>query len=424
MVRSRDAQSDSKSQYYENLKSQAQQRLEQLRAASPVKEGPSLLQRLEGNGVSRRDFMKWAAAMAAALSLPVTFRREVAQAAELLDRIPVIYLHLAECTGCSESLLRSDSPTLDTLIFDYISLEYHETLMAASGWQSEEILETSMEQHKGNYILMVEGAVPMAAGGTYLTIGPHAHTGEYILRKAADGAAAVIAVGACATYGGIQAARPNPTNARRISRVVNKAVINIAGCPPSEANIIGTILHYVLFGTLPALDSFGRPRWAYNMRVHDMCERRGRFDAGEFVQRFGDDGARRGYCLYRVGCKGPFTFNNCAIERFNQHTSWPIQAGHGCIGCSEPDFWDTMAPYEEPRKNHLYAGVFGGMGADATADKIGIGLLTATAVGIGAHAIYSITQGNFRNPSLDDKKSVVPSQESTDQSTETESQPK
>ncbi|ADU65819.1 hydrogenase small subunit [Desulfurispirillum indicum] len=382
------------------LDAQAEKRLQELRAMPSLKSGPTFSEKLKERGISRRQFMQWAATITAAMSLPVTFTRRVAEAAELLDRIPVIYLHMAECTGCSESLLRTDSPTLESLIFDYLSLEYHETIMAASGWQAEENLERAMDVHQGKYILMVEGAVPAGRDSFYLTIGPHAHTGESIVKKAADGAAAVIAVGACATYGGIQAARPNPTNARPVSKIISKAVINIAGCPPSESNIVGTILHYILFGTLPALDSFGRPRWAYGMRVHDMCERRGRFDAGEFVQRFGDDGARRGYCLYRVGCKGPYTFNNCAIERFNQHTSWPVQAGHGCIGCSEPNFWDTMAPYEEPRKDHLYSGVFGGMGADATADKIGIALLTATAVGIGAHAVYSVVQGNFRNPKV------------------------
>ena len=87
-------------------------------------------------------------------------------------------------------------------------------------------------------------------------------------------------------------------------------------------------------------------------------------------------------------------FNNCSKNKFNSHMSWPIQAGHGCIGCSEPDFWDTMGPFEEPTSNRLYNTVFDGLGADATADKIGIGLLTATGVGIAAHATIS----KFKNP--------------------------
>lgn len=374
----------------------AQQRLEQL-AAAPDVAGSSLSKRAATAGISRRDFMKWSLAMTAAMGLPASFAPLTARAAELTDKIPVIWLHMAECTGCSESLIRTDAPTIDTLIFDHLSLEYHETLMAAAGWQAEENLEHAVEKYQGKYIMIVEGGIPAGDSEFYLSIGPHAKTGQAICKHVGAGAAAVLAVGTCSSYGGIQAAAPNPTNAQPLSKIIDKAVINVPGCPPSEKNIVGTVLHYILFGTLPSLDYFGRPRWAYGMRIHDLCERRGRFDAGEFVEQFGDEGAKRGYCLYKVGCKGPYTFNNCSREKFNQHTSWPVQAGHGCIGCSEPDFWDSMAPYEEPRADHLYSSLFSG-GADATADKIGIALLSATAVGIGAHAALSILQGSFRNP--------------------------
>ena len=142
-------------------------------------------------------------------------------------------------------------------------------------------------------------------------------------------------------------------------------------------------------GALPAVDAYNRPKWAYSLRIHDLCERRGHFDAGEFVEQFGDENAKNGFCLYKVGCKGPYTFNNCAKNRFNQHTSWPVQAGHGCIGCSEPNFWDTMVPLEEPVADRLFDAAFAGLGADATADKIGITLLGATAVGIAVHAAIS-----------------------------------
>ena len=166
------------------------------------------------------------------------------------------------------------------------------------------------------------------------------------------------------------------------------------GCPPNEKNIVGNVLNFILFGTLPSLDAYNRPKWAYGRRIHDLCERRGHFDAGEFVQTFGDEGAKNGYCLYKVGCKGPYTFNNCSQERFNSHTSWPVQAGHGCIGCSEPDFWDNMGPFEEPLSNRLYKSVFNGFGADATADKIGVGILALTGVAIAAHAVISAFKGD------------------------------
>ncbi|MDR0761876.1 MAG: hydrogenase small subunit [Campylobacteraceae bacterium] len=370
---------------HQELYDKIAQRLKTLAKFPRIKEEKPIDALLEESGISRRDFMKWAAGMTAMLSLPSTFTPLMAQAAELVDRLPVIWLHMAECTGCSESLLRTDAPTIDSLIFDYISLEYHETVMAASGWQAEHNLEEAIEKYKGRYILMVEGGIPAGSSEFYLTVGPHGKKGAEHARDAAASAAAIFAIGTCSSFGGIQAANPNPTNAKPLSKITNKPVINVPGCPPSEKNIIGNVLHYIFFGTLPSLDVYNRPKWAYGIRIHDLCERRGHFDAGEFVQQFGDEGAKKGYCLYKVGCKGPYTFNNCSRERFNQHTSWPVQAGHGCIGCSEPDFWDAMGPFEEPLGDRLYNTLYS-VGADATADRVGVALLTVTAVGIAAHA--------------------------------------
>lgn len=356
---------------------------------------------LQNNGVSRRDFMKWVAAMTATMALPASFIPLTARAAELAGRIPVVWLHMAECTGCSESLLRSDAPSIDSLIFDYISLEYHETVMAASGWQAEENAHNAMKTYKDNYILMVEGGIPSGGSEFYLTIGANGQTGAESAREAAKNAKAIFAIGTCSSFGGVQAANPNPTSAVPLSKITNKPVINVPGCPPSEKNIVGSLLHFILFGTLPPLDAYNRPTWAYGIRIHDLCERRGHFDAGEFVQSFGDEGAKKGYCLYKVGCKGPYTFNNCSRLGFNQHTSWPIKAGHGCIGCSEPSFWDTMSPFEEPLANKLYATSFSGLGADKTADTVGAVLLSATAIGIAAHAALSIA---MRNKDLENKE--------------------
>lgn len=360
-------------------------RLNELEKLPALNSKRSIKQALSEAGFSRRDFMKWAGAMTAFMALPASFVPVVARAAELADRAPVIWLHMAECTGCSESLLRSETPTIDSLIFEHISLEYHETVMAASGWQAEQTLENSMKKHKGNYILMVEGGIPTGSTESYLTLGAHGKTGFQIAKEACENAKAILAIGTCSSFGGIQAANPNPSNSKSLHKVTSKAIINVPGCPPSEKNIVGNVLQFLLFKEAPALDVYNRPKWAYGLRIHDLCERRGRFDAGEFVEHFGDEGAKKGYCLYKVGCKGPYTFNNCSRERFNSHTSWPIQAGHGCIGCSEPDFWDTMQPFEEPMASRQFDTVFGS-GADATADKIGIGVLCLTGVAIAAHA--------------------------------------
>ena len=350
----------------------------------PSSKEESIEEMLEGKGFERRDFMKWAAGITAMLALPAQFTPLFAEAAKLADRVPLVWLHMAECTGCSESLIRSASPTIDSLIFDYVSIEYHETLMAAAGWQAEENLDNALEKYKGRYILLVEGGVPTANNGQYLTLGAHGKTGLSIVTAAAKDAAAIFSIGTCSSFGGIQAAAPNPTGAKGVDKVVSQPVINVPGCPPSETNIVGTLMHFLLFGTLPALDRYSRPKWAYGHRIHDLCEGRGHFDAGEFVESFGDDGAKDGWCLYKQGCKGPYTFNNCSTERFNQGTSWPVQAGHGCMGCSEPDFWDTMGPLEQPIKSHLV------MGLNTTVDKVGTTLLTATVVGIGAHAVASM----------------------------------
>ncbi|WP_455757251.1 hydrogenase small subunit [Sulfurimonas sp.] len=375
---------------------QLSSRLDKLANLPKLDDEKSISKLIEEKGFSRRDFMGWAGAMTSMLMLPASFTPLVAKAAEVADRLPLVWLHMAECTGCSESLLRSATPTIDSLIFDYISLEYHETIMAASGWQAEHNLEHAMEKYKGKYILMVEGGIPHGESDFYLTVGAHGKTGEKHAIEASENAAAIFAIGTCSSFGGVQAAAPNPTNATALSNVTNKPVINVPGCPPSESNIVGTLLHFILYGTLPALDVYNRPKWAYGLRIHDNCERRGRFDAGEFVQQFGDAGAKDAYCLYKVGCKGPYTFNNCARQKFNQGTSWPVQSGHGCMGCSEPDFWDKMGIVHEPLGNRLYHTAFGGLGSDATADKIGVGLITVTAVGIAAHAAISA----IKNPKV------------------------
>lgn len=369
------------------------ERLDKLSKLDSYSSSGNLEERALQKGLDRRDFIKWAGALTATMALPASFVPLTVRAAEVANRLPVIWLHMAECTGCSESLLRSEDPSIDSIIFDYISLEYHETVMAAAGFQAEKSLHNAIKKHKGNYILMVEGGIPY---GTeyFLTIGAEGRTGAQECRDAAEGAAAIFAIGTCSSFGGVQAAYPNPSNAQPLSKIINKPVINVPGCPPSEKNIVGNIMYFVMFGTLPALDAYNRPTWAYGHRIHDLCERRGHFDAGEFVQSFGDENAKNGYCLYKMGCKGPYTFNNCSKLRFNSHTSWPIQAGHGCIGCSEPNFWDTMSPFEEPIGNKMFRTSYDGIGADKTANTVGTVILAATAVGIAAHAAVSALTKN------------------------------
>lgn len=335
---------------------------------------------LKERGISRRSFLKWTSMMTAALMLPPMFKPLVAQAAEQFSRLPVVWLHFAECTGCSEALLRSSYPNVDDILLDTISLEYHETLMAAAGYQAEANLEKAMADFPGKFICVIEGAIPLGMDGKYLTLGPKGKTGLELAKEVTAKAGATICIGSCSAFGNIPAAKPNPTDCVGISKALGISTVNIAGCPPNPTNFVGTLLHFLMFGGIPALDANGRPLWAYGKRIHDYCERRPHYDAAEFVEEWGDAGAKKGWCLYKVGCKGPYTFANCSRVRFNDAISWPVMAGHGCIGCTEPGFWDTMAPLEKPINEATIGG------GEKTVDTIGAALLGVTVAGIAVHA--------------------------------------
>lgn len=376
--------------YYDKLFKQCRSRLDELKATQPL-QAIDFQEILSDEGYDRREFMKWASAATAMLMLPPMFTPLVAEAAELMTRVPVIWLELQDCAGNSEALLRSDGPKIDEILLDIISLEFHETLMMAAGHQAEAQLHDAMETFKGKYLLFVEGSIPMGMEGQYGTIGASGETfHEHLLHVAAD-AAAIVAVGSCATYGGVPAAAPNPTGAVGVMDVIRgKPIINIPACPANPSNMVGVILHFVLTGQIPELDSLLRPKFAFGYRIHDNCERRAHFDAGEYVEEWGDVGSQNNFCLYKVGCKGPMTFNNCSIVRYNEAVNWPIGVGHGCIGCSEPDFWDKYA-YERPMSDANIKAPTGGV--EKTVDEFGLGVLTATAVGIGIHAVASAVAG-------------------------------
>jgi len=377
--------------YYTDLYASCQKRIEELEKLTPLNNRPDFTQSIEEQGLERRDFLKWASATTAMLMLPASFTPLVAQAAVLMNRVPVIWVELQDCAGNSEALLRSDGPQIDEIILDIISLEFQETLQAAAGHQAEKQMEEAMEHFDGKYLLFVEGAIPLGMNGQFGTIGAKGETFEEHLHRAAKGAAAVVAVGSCATFGGIPAAAPNPTDAVGVMDVVKgKPIINIPACPANPSNMVGVILHYVLTGTIPELDSLLRPKFAFGYRIHDNCERRAHFDAGEYVEEWGDEGAKNNFCLYKVGCKGPMTFNNCSIIRYNEGVNWPIGVGRGCIGCSEPDFWDKYA-YERPMANANIKAPTGGV--EKTVDEFGLGLLTAAGIGIGIHAAASVIAG-------------------------------
>lgn len=346
------------------------------------------MRRLTASGVDRRSFLRYCAGITGVLALPPSYAPRVAAALTAVDRPALVWLEFQDCAGDTESFLRARNPSVADVVLDLLSVDYHETIMAAAGHQAEEARDATLA--KGGHIVVVEGSVPLGAGGGYCTIG--GRSAEQLLKLATRNAAAVINVGSCSAYGGLPAASPNPTGAVAVSDVISGVpIINLPGCPMNVDNLTATVAHYLTFKELPATDDLGRPLFAYGALIHDNCPRRGHFDAGEFVEQWGDEGHRQGWCLYRMGCKGPSTFHNCPTAQWNGGTSWPIGAGHGCIGCSEPKFWDTMSPFYD-RLPHVEAA-----GLNATAEKIGLAVVGASATIFAAHGAAKIIQHTIRH---------------------------
>ena len=307
--------------------------------SDPATLGAVLTQR----GVSRRSFLKFCATTASLMALPPAVVPQMAEALTRARRPSVIWLPFQECTGCTESILRSHAPTLEGLIFDSISLDYHHTIMAAAGDQAEASRHAAMDQQRGNYLLLVDGAIPLGNKG-YSTISGQSNVD--MLKESAAGAAAIIAIGTCAAFGGIPKAKPNPTGAVPVDAIIkDKPIVNVSGCPPIPIVITAVLAHYLTFTKLPALDEHKRPLAFFGNSIHDRCYRRPFFEQRMFAKSFDDEGAKKGWCLFELGCKGPTTYNACATVKWNEGTSYPIESGHPCLGCSEPDFWDNGSFY-------------------------------------------------------------------------------
>ncbi len=352
----------------------------------PELKGGTIYESMREKGITRRDFLTFCSMMAATLALPASFAPQIAEALEKKKKPTVVWLEFQDCAGNTEAFLRASAPTVKELVLDVLNVEYHETIMAAAGHQAEKSLEDVVKNLKGQYIAVVEGSIPLKDGGVYCCIG--GRSAIDIVKEVCGGALATLAVGTCAAYGGIPAAAPNPTGAVGVSDAVpGITVVNLPGCPVNVENITATVVHFLTFGSLPSLDKHGRPLFAYGKRIHDNCERRAHFDAGQFVRQWGDEGHRQGWCLYEMGCKGPETFKNCPRIKYNEGTSWPVGAGHGCIGCAEPAFWDKMTPFYKRLPQPP------GFGVEKTADKVGAGLAAVTGAAIVAHGIGRVLAG-------------------------------
>jgi hydrogenase small subunit len=349
----------------------------------------------ELSGVSRRDFLKFCTVVAASIGLPLGMGAKIAEAVTSAKRPPVLWLSAQECTGCTESLLRTNHPTLEKLILELISLDYHETLNAGAGHQAEAARIKSMKENKGKYILVVDGSIPVKDDGIYCKVG--GKTALALLEEMGPQAAAVVAIGSCASWGGVPAADPNPTGALPVHEIfkmkgIQTPVVNIPGCPPNGYNFLSTVLYLVTFKKLPELDDEGRPKFAYGRLIHDNCERRPHFDAGRFAVEFGDEGHRKGYCLYKLGCKGPESHNNCPTLLYGDvgSGSWPVGTGHPCFGCSDKNVGFTVSLHTPAKLKDLtpptiFPGIVEDRGKGAAIGAVAVAAgLAGAALGAGA----------------------------------------
>jgi len=348
--------------------------------------------------LSRRDFLKICSTTAALLGVGQAAIPRIAEALEkaAAKRPSVIWLNFASDTGCTEALIKASYPNAAQLILETLSLDYNETVMAAAGTQAEEILSAALK--RGDYFLIIEGGIPTKKGYGMIARREMLDIGKEFAAKAK----AVIAVGSCATWGGVPAGSPNPAGLQGVREALGVQAINLDLCPVNEGILVATIVDILVTGRIPALDSVGRPKIFYGQTIHDQCERRAHFEAGRFVERFGSNEEELGYCLYKMGCKGPMAYANCSKFRYNDRVSWCIGAGAPCIGCAEPGWVDKFAGFYERLPGVKIPGIDG---VEAGADKVGMVAGAATAVGIVGHAIGTKLSGRFKGePSAKDEE--------------------
>jgi hydrogenase small subunit len=366
---------------------------------------------LARRGVTRRRFLEFCGAVAVSLGLAEAAIPAIAATLEEScsgigkgegKLKPVIWLELASCTGCTESFAQVDTPDVASVVLELIALNYAETLSAGAGYTLEEAKKQTIEECKGNYIVIIEGALMEGWDGNALRIANE--KGIDIVWEACSNAGAVVCAGSCAVDGGWQAADPNPGGAIGIQAYLEKRaaaegftgqlppLINVPSCPANPEHLVAVLVDVLLVGAVPALNEYGMPQLMFGEYIHDNCPRRGHFENGEFVYQFGSEEEAKGYCLYPVGCKGPQTKNNCPIVRWNRRVSWCVEAGAPCIGCAQanPDkagfnWVDVNAPFFKRLRN-LKIGDLVFQPATAAALVGGVVLVALVAHGFGMKA--------------------------------------
>lgn len=271
-------------------------------------------------------------------------KRITDEALELIDgqkakKLNAIWLEATGCSGNIISFINGENPGILDILRNLINLKFNNTLMSTEG---EKAFEQFLDTLNTEFILLVDGAISIRDNGFYNVIASYKGrkvTALEAVKMAGEKAKYVIAVGTCASYGGISAARPNPSESKSIKEVLNREVIRVPGCPSHPDWVIGTIAHLVGFG-MPELDEENRPLLFYSITIHDACTRRGYFDKKQFAKKFGDE-----ECMFKLGCRGPVTKTDCPRRKWNGYVNWPIGDNTTCIGCAQPYFPDGMEPF-------------------------------------------------------------------------------
>ncbi|MHB1340506.1 MAG: hydrogenase small subunit [Coriobacteriia bacterium] len=379
-------------------------------------------------GVSRRDFLKYCGSVAAAIGLSETMAPQIAAALEGAPKLlPALWINGGSCTGCTESIAQVDTPDVATIVLDYLSFEYFETIMATAGTWAEDNIKKRVAE--GGYIVVYEGSVMTGFDGRTLTAGAPDKTGLAILEEVAANAVAVLAVGSCAVDGGWVMAHPNPAGATGVAAWLQKQgiktpVVSMPTCPVNPEWIVAMVVQLLLVADrdpakflelTPMVErtyadkvtkqdvTLLLPKGIYGQAIHDNCPRRGHFENGEFVTELGSAEEAMGYCLYKVGCKGPQTFTQCPVTRWNRKQSWCVESGAPCIGCGGLNWVDNNAPFLMRLSDMQFDGALG-LG-NVQAGTVGAVVGAAAAAALVAHGVGTKVAGRMGDgPPMEEMK--------------------
>ncbi len=292
------------------------------------------------------------------------------------DTLHVYWLAGGSCDGCSIAATGATNPGVEDLMRGQVphlpQLELHHPVLAME-WGDDYIeeLQAADRGERDPYAVVVEGSVPnehiVDEPGAYWIAqgeedGQPVRMVDWLDRLAPD-AAATIAIGTCATWGGIPSAEGNPTDAmgtmdylgRDYRSVLGLPVINVPGCSPVGDNFIETVAHVLLYaadmGPLPELDELGRPEWLFGETVHRNCNRGSYYEEGDFAEEYGSE-----KCLVELGCWGPVVKCNMPSRRNIDGVGGCMNVGGKCIGCTMPGFPDKFTPYFKQAPGTLVSG--------------------------------------------------------------------